>query len=183
MSRVKNPQDKKRLRLDRDRRNVFRENDNASRKNIPRSKQLSQMRIRRAATQALARLRGEHDDSAEMEADALVKLQTIVLRRIGFRKMPDQPLRKVLAENGRARFYRAICNALKAAKIQPGLSNGVRIEIEDDDSRFTSVRLRDVVRACHAIRGALERNSPHHYEIHQTHAIRRRRDGLGRPGI
>jgi len=154
VSRVKNPQDKKRLSLDRDRRNVFHENDKASRKNIPRSKQLSHMRIRRAATQALAKVRGEVNESTAMEAEAQVKTRTIILRNTGFEKTPDQPLRTVIPEQKSARLYRAICNALKEAGIRYGVGDG--IVIEGEEGFLASVRQCDVERACDVIRKLLK---------------------------
>ena len=103
MSRVKNPQEKKRLSLDRDRRNVYGENDKASRKSVPRRKQLNHMRIRRAATQELANASGEVDETLAMEAEVLADARAATLRRKSFRKQPDRPLREVIEMQKRSR--------------------------------------------------------------------------------
>ena len=156
MSRVKHPRDKKRLSLDRDRRNVYGENDKASRKNIPRSKQRSHMRIRRAATQELAKVKGDVGESTAMDAEALVKVRTTFLRKTGFRKMPDQSLRTVISQQKLARLYRAIFNALREAGIRYGMSDGVAIEGEA--GVLVRVGPRDVSRARQAIRNVLKRD-------------------------
>jgi|SRR5690348_8474143 len=154
MSRVKNPREKKRLSLDRDRRNVYGENAKASRKNIPRSKQLSNMRIRHAAAQALAQIKGAADDSVASEAEALAKARTIALRKAGFRKVPDQPIRNVIDRQGRDWRRRAVVNALKAAEIP--LGNEVLIEVADVEVRVSSENAR---RACEVLRALLEKSS------------------------
>jgi hypothetical protein len=92
MSKLKTPQDKKRLSLDRDGRNAYGENAKSSRKNIPLSKQLSHQATRKAANQAtleVLKLSGE-----EQTADAEVDLRATVLEmeRKAFRKWPDAPL-------------------------------------------------------------------------------------------
>jgi hypothetical protein len=96
MSRVKDPREKKRLSLDRDRRNVFGENSKASRKNIPKAKQRRQMAERRAITQLLGRLKGGVEEDAASDAELATKLKMTVSKNRGFEKMPDQPLRTVL---------------------------------------------------------------------------------------
>ncbi len=53
MSKVKTPQDKKRLSYEHDRRNTYGENHKSSRKNIPRSKRLSHQDECRAVRQVL----------------------------------------------------------------------------------------------------------------------------------
>ena len=58
MSKVKNPRAKKRLSLERDRRNTYGENAKSSRKNIQRGKQRTQMKERRGVTQVLAAVTG-----------------------------------------------------------------------------------------------------------------------------
>ncbi|MFZ0981604.1 MAG: hypothetical protein WAN23_19540 [Candidatus Acidiferrales bacterium] len=117
MSRVKEPREKKRLSLERDRRNVFGENDKASRKAIPRRKQLSHMRIRRNASQVLAKIKGDVEESRVLEAEALVKTKSITLRRTGFEKTPDRPLGIVIEEQRKARLEHQIMAALRKAGI------------------------------------------------------------------
>lgn len=151
MSRVKNPQNKKRLSLDRDRRNVYGENDKSSRKNISRGKQRSHMKIRRAATQELTRLRGDADESAAMDAEALVKTRTIALRNSGFKKIADRPLGFFIERQRRAQRLRAIRGALKTAKIPLGCEAFLAVEgIE------VGVNSGDLARACTAIRKLLK---------------------------
>jgi hypothetical protein len=125
MSRVKSPREKKRLSLDRDRRNVFGENDKASRKNVPRAKQRSQMKIRRSVSQALARVRGDIDESVALEADALTSVRTKLLRQKAFKKMPDGPLHAVIEKQKYRQLCKAISAALRKAKIPE--RGGVRV--------------------------------------------------------
>ncbi len=96
MSRVKNPQDKKPLSLERDRRNGYGENAKSSRKNIARGKQRRHMDERRTVSEALSLLKGTVDDDAATNAEMKTKTRTAGSRRRGFRKSPDQPLRVVL---------------------------------------------------------------------------------------
>jgi hypothetical protein len=98
MSTTKNPQDKKRQSLNRDRRNVYGENAKASRKNIPRSKQLTHMDERRAVTALLNRLKGAVDEDDASAAESNAKAATTDSRRRGFKKKPDAPLGAVLAK-------------------------------------------------------------------------------------
>jgi hypothetical protein len=58
MSTIKNPEEKKRLSLARDRRNRFGENSKSSRKNIPRGKQRRHMDERRTVAEVLGHLKG-----------------------------------------------------------------------------------------------------------------------------
>ena len=97
MSTVKNPKEKKRLSLSRDRRNVYGENAKSSRKNIPRGKQLRHMDERRGAAEVLARLKGSELDEQELAAaESTVADRILQSRRRGFKKQPDEPLGKVL---------------------------------------------------------------------------------------
>jgi hypothetical protein len=94
----KTPQEKKELSLKRDRRNVYGENDKASRKAIPRSKQRSHMAERRAVQSALAPVKqvGVFDVEVADEVQFAAKTKSIVGKRKSFRKKPDQPLGLVL---------------------------------------------------------------------------------------
>jgi hypothetical protein len=67
MRRRLSPQEKKRMSLDKDRRNVYGENDKASRKNIPRAKARVNRVNRRLDTMALAGAIGEPDDVIDDE--------------------------------------------------------------------------------------------------------------------
>ena len=96
MSSIKNPEDKKLLSLKHDRRNVYGENAKSSRKNIPRSKQLSKQAARSNVAQALAI---EITPAANLDLDSvdtLVKDREVVQKRKRFEKRPDAPLVEVL---------------------------------------------------------------------------------------
>ena len=97
MSKIKSPEHKKRLSLERDRRNIYGENSKSSRKNIAKGKQRRHMDERRGVTQVLGRLKGQVDDDVATEAELEAKLTIADSRNRGFRKVPDQPLGAVLA--------------------------------------------------------------------------------------
>lgn len=95
--RVRTPQEKKTLSLERDRRNVYGESTKGTRVGIPRSKQQSKQAERRVAKQPLQTLTaGSHDDQSAFEAQDTSLAAGLRKRRKGFRKSPDQPLGKVL---------------------------------------------------------------------------------------
>jgi hypothetical protein len=81
MSKIKTPRQKKQLSLERDRRNAYREDSKASRKNIARGKQRRHMDERRAVAQVLSGLKGKVEEGVAANAE---------LHR-GFRKVPDEP--------------------------------------------------------------------------------------------
>jgi hypothetical protein len=99
---AKTPQEKKKLSLKKDRRNVYGENDKASRKGIPRSKQLSHMAERRAVQSALAPAKQARASDIEIadEVQFATKTQTIQGKRKAFRKTPDVSLGVVLKRKG-----------------------------------------------------------------------------------
>ena len=97
MSKLKVPIEKKTASLERDRRNTYGENAKSSRKNIPRSKQLSHQAERRAANQPLHTLSGPIDDDVAVLAEVDSRTKAIAKHRVGFRKLPDTPLKTVLA--------------------------------------------------------------------------------------
>jgi hypothetical protein len=101
MSKIKNPTQKKALSLSRDRRNVFRENSKASRKSIPRRKQLRHMDERRAVGHVLRGLNGEVDEDSASLAELEVKVAIADSRNRGFKKIPDQSLKAVLARKAK----------------------------------------------------------------------------------
>lgn len=96
MSKLKSPQEKKQASLEYDRRNAYFENDKSSRKNIPRSKQLSHQATRRAANQPLQKLQSEVDDAQAEEAELSARTRGIAKARVAFRKRPDATLRETL---------------------------------------------------------------------------------------
>ncbi len=94
MSTIKNPEEKKRLSLARDRRNRYGENSKSSRNSIARGKQRRHMDERRTSGEVLRRLKGNiHEDEAT-DAEHLVKVRTTDSQRRGFKKQPDSPLER-----------------------------------------------------------------------------------------
>jgi hypothetical protein len=101
MSTIKSPQDKKRLSLQRDRRNMYRENDKASRKLIPLGKQFSHMGLRRSVAQILTAAKPDVGEEIRDSIELKAKVKATVAKRKSFRKLPDVPLGKVLARTGK----------------------------------------------------------------------------------
>ncbi len=101
MSTVNDPEEKKRLSLERDRRNRYGENSKASRKSIRRGKQRRHMDERRTVGEVLGRLKGSVQDDVAIEAELLVKTRIIDSQRRGFKKQPDTPLGVVLAKKAK----------------------------------------------------------------------------------
>jgi hypothetical protein len=97
MSTVKNPEEKKRLSLKRDRRNTYGENSKSSRKSIQRGKQRRHMDERRMVVEVLGRVKGAVQEEEVTEAELLARTRIIDSRRRGFKKHPDTPLGVVLA--------------------------------------------------------------------------------------
>lgn len=98
------PPEKKRLSLAHDRRNTYGENAKSSRKNIARSKHLTQKAMRHAANIPLHALRGKIDDDAAVAAELQSRTSGIKKDRDRFQKRPDKPLGVVLerkASSGR----------------------------------------------------------------------------------
>jgi hypothetical protein len=100
MSKLKSPQEKKRASLDHDCRNVFGENDKASRKLIPRQKQLQHRAERRATNQPLTKLPVTENEDQVAAIELKAKTRTSEVRRKGFARRPDARLRDVLAHKG-----------------------------------------------------------------------------------
>jgi hypothetical protein len=117
MSTVKSPQEKKRLSLGRDCRNVYGENSKASRENIPRGKQRQHRNERRSVGQALRVLSGVVDEDGAADAELLTKVRSADSRHKGFKKKPDVPLGIVLAnrESGKPKFAREGPSPAKSA--------------------------------------------------------------------
>jgi hypothetical protein len=88
----KSPQAKKRLSYLKDRRNSYGESDKASRKAIPRRKQIQSQNERRVVRQALAK--ASTPDLEDRLDDATAKARR--LRKEGWAKEPDTPLGKML---------------------------------------------------------------------------------------
>jgi hypothetical protein len=103
VSKVKTPQDKKRQSYELDRRNTYGENQKSSRKNIPRSKQLSHQDERRSVRQVLVSVHGgvTREVADEAQSQAMIKGRMKKLK--GFRKLPDSPLGEVVKRRLRKR--------------------------------------------------------------------------------
>jgi len=97
MSTIKNPAEKKRLSLERERRNRYGENSKASRKAILHGKQRRHMNERRAVGEVLAPLKGQVQEDEATEAELLAKTRITDSRRRGFKKRSDTPLGVILA--------------------------------------------------------------------------------------
>ena len=102
MSRLKTPQQKKLASLALDRRNVYGENDKASRKLIPRSKQLSHQTLRSAAKRPLFAAKALIDEESAHQAEFEVQSALIQSKRKGFKKESDAPLGAVLKQKAEA---------------------------------------------------------------------------------
>ena len=96
VSKVKSANEKKALSLKRDRRNVYGENPQASRKGIRRGKQRSHMEERRSARKILSLLKERAEESDAIEADVLTKTAVLRSKHRGFKKTPDRPLGEVV---------------------------------------------------------------------------------------
>ena len=97
MSKLKSPQEKKSVSLNRDRRNNYGENDKASRKAIPRNKQNNHQAERRAANRPVAALKGNIEEDVANAAEMQSRAQVVLQKRKGFRKRPDISLGDMLA--------------------------------------------------------------------------------------
>jgi hypothetical protein len=95
MSKLKSPREKKLASLALDRRNVYGENDKASRKSIPKSKQTSHQALRRAAKMPLQNLDSRASEDVLGAAESTVKEREIAGKRKGFKKRPDVSLGKI----------------------------------------------------------------------------------------
>jgi hypothetical protein len=112
VSKIKSAAEKKRLSLERDRRNVYGENSKASRKGIRRGKQRSHMEERRSAGKILRKLREDADKLNAIEADDLTKTSVIRSRQKAFKKTPDRPLGEMVKQKLESR-----------AAVQSGIAN------------------------------------------------------------
>jgi hypothetical protein len=103
VSKVKTPQEKKRPSYEHDRRNTYGENQKSSRKNIPRSKQLSHQDERRTVRQALIPAQGGVADEVADEAQSQALRKGRMKKLKAFRKSPDHPLGEVIERRLRRR--------------------------------------------------------------------------------
>ena len=99
----KTPQEKKRLSLEKDRRNNFGENAKSSRKNIPRAKARGHRSNRRKQNQDLA----DVDRQDESGLDLVESSARRDIHRVGgWTKHPDRPLGEHIQAKVRARAKR-----------------------------------------------------------------------------
>jgi len=98
MSKLKTPRQKKLASLALDGRNVCGENDKASRKLIPRGKQMNHQSLRRAAKKPLQNAELVVDEDAANRVEFEVQSALIQARRKSFKKRPDAPLGAVLKD-------------------------------------------------------------------------------------
>ena len=96
LSKVKTPHEKKRQSYEHDRRNTYGENQKSSRKNIPRSKQLSHQDERRSVRQVLIATQGDVANEVADEAQSQVLGKGRMKKLRAFRKSPDRPLGEVV---------------------------------------------------------------------------------------
>jgi len=97
MSKIKSPVEKKKLSLNRDRRNVYGECPTSSRKSIAKGKQRQHREERRAVGTILGVLAKDLDEDAASAAELAVKVAVAESRSWGLKKVPDQPLKVVIA--------------------------------------------------------------------------------------
>jgi len=95
MSKLKTPREKKIASLALDARNVWHENDKASRKAIPLRKQLSHQKVRRAS-KSLTTIVSPIDEDDLVAAEAKILSTEIGAVRGRFRKRADEPLGAVI---------------------------------------------------------------------------------------
>lgn len=115
MSKIKSAREKKALSLKRDRRNTFGENSKASRKAIPRRKQLNHMGERCAVSRILSRLRESAEEGDATEADVQAKTTVIERKHKAFKKSPDSPLVGVVEKKLAERREQSHASQLNAA--------------------------------------------------------------------
>jgi hypothetical protein len=106
MSKVKSPQEKKKLSYSKDRRNSYGENDKGSRKSIPRNKRLSSQAERSKANKLKQLSSSEVDEDLMSEIENEVKADMMLRRLRGFKKCPDQPLEDHIDQQKRKRTQR-----------------------------------------------------------------------------
>ena len=96
MAIKRTPQEKKKISLERDRRNTYGNNQKAARKGIPKSKQLGNRSARHAADNPLALAVGPFDEGVAEQVDNEAKCAQMARKGSRFAKWPDKPLGEVL---------------------------------------------------------------------------------------
>ncbi|KZN48311.1 hypothetical protein [Pseudoalteromonas luteoviolacea] len=98
MSKVKNPQEKKRKSYEKDCRNDYGENDKSSRKNIRKGKQRSSQLFRSSSKKLNVLNKRPFDEEFATELDSEIKSSEKLNRQKGFKKISDKPLGKYLSK-------------------------------------------------------------------------------------
>ncbi|GAA2424572.1 hypothetical protein GCM10010191_40990 [Actinomadura vinacea] len=106
------PQEKKRLSYLKDRRNLYGENDKASRKNLPRRRQRKHRAERHRVHQTLGQARGVPDEAREDAIEQRLKGRR--LSSSSWRKSPDFPLGETVEYRLRRRVERGNADASQA---------------------------------------------------------------------
>ncbi len=96
MSKIKNPQEKKKKSYQKDCRNDYGENDKGSRKNIRKGKQRSSKLFRSASTKLKSLTKYSVDEDLALEMENEIESTEKIKRLKGFKKVPDRPLRYYL---------------------------------------------------------------------------------------
>jgi hypothetical protein len=94
MSKIKSAREEKEKSLAHDRRNVYGENQKASRKNIPLAKQRSHQSVRRATKRALS-VSGDVGEERAADAQFNATSEEIAHKRKRFKKRPDASLNAI----------------------------------------------------------------------------------------
>ncbi len=97
MSKLKTPREKKLASLALDGRNMYGENDKASRKSIPKGKQRSHKVFRRVATELLHKVDSALTEDEIVALEAKTRSREVAAKRNAFRKKGDIPLGAVVA--------------------------------------------------------------------------------------
>lgn len=96
MSKIKNPQEKKRKSLQNDCRNTYGENSKASRNSIPKSKARRHQQERQAVNQPLKKIDLSVENDEIETVIALSEAKLLLKNRGGFTKYADKPLSLVI---------------------------------------------------------------------------------------
>lgn len=112
----KRPQEKKALSYANDRRNVYGENDKASRKAIPARKAGEHRKVRRKAKRSLRVVEQADDQSAAVIESSL---KHDVERVGGWTKSPDAPLSDYIDLQGRRRSWRGLPPNRRSGEPEP----------------------------------------------------------------
>jgi len=92
MSTVKSPQAKKKLSLEKDRRNMYGESPHASRKNIRRGKQNQHQEERRTSNQVLSMIATQSSADEMISVEVASDIRAKANRLGGFKKVADRSL-------------------------------------------------------------------------------------------